>query len=517
MRCLFPVLVMLAVVGPAATMRCLAQQPNAQGDGVLLKGFVVESGRVNVVEGEVQLIRRSKSVAALKANQTLESGDTLQSAVSGRAEILLVPGYYLRLDHNTRISILDLSAGNMKLKLWSGSAILEVVSYEFVTVMDRLKRLHEFSYESVSCLTPSAQYLTASGGSYRFDVDAKGNSQLSVLKGFAFVNGSRIDAGKFVSVVGGKTALPAAAKKEDEFDSWSRQRARSLVKANQSLSKAHWYKQVRSDRAYVLIKDPEDASRAKERLTVSADTGVVVLAENALVSGSSASAWRKLESGERLTNGRRVRTAFESRAEIHVYPNCFLFLEGDSEILYRETQGQVTVELINGSAIAILDPNSEAVEPAVLTIVAERVEHRIWEKGNYRVNVMPNAKSELLVYEGTTRIPKKDIPESKKDRAPNNLQEEISLKKLTGDSFDLWSLRRSKLPVIRSFARYFGGGMWYLLESTGEYTFVPARSEFSSPYGGDYSIMFARDTLLEKPRRNPALDPLEPPFRPMRP
>ena len=513
MKLLFLVVFTLIVLGQAPASPGQSQD----GDKVPLKGFFVEGNRFNLVEGDVQLISRDNPVAALKSNQTLESGDTIQSGPSGRAEILLIPGYYLRLDHNTRISLLDLATGNLKLKLWSGSAILEVAGFEIVaTMLDRLKRWQELSYEPVSFLTPGAAYIVASGGCYRFEVDAKGNSELRVLKGFGFVNGSRIDAGKSVSVAQGKIVTQAEDKSEDEFELWSRQRARGLVKANHSLSKSHWYKQVRSDRAYVQITDPEDVSRAKERFTVSADTGVVDLVENAVVSEAGADVWRQLQSGERLKNGYSVLTAVESRAEIHVYPNCFLFLDGDTQIVYRETEGRVAVELLKGSAIAILDPGSDAAEPAVLTMVMDKVEHTISEKGNYRVNLMAGAKSELLVYEGTTRV---SISGSKKKRSSRSADVETPLKNWSGDSFDVWSYRRSRLPLIRGFGRYFGpfGGMWYLIESTGEYTFVPARFEYSSPYGGTYSIRFAQDTLLQRPRPNTARDPFDPPPRPIRP
>lgn len=520
MRSPFLILFMLVLVGQAATSPGQTKRQGAQeSDRQLLKGFLVEGGRINFIEGDVQRIKPDDSVAALKSNQRLESGDIIQSGPSGRAEILLIPGYYLRLDHNTRLSLLDLSTGNLKLKLWNGSAILEVASYEIVNVMERIRRWQELSYEPVSFLTPGAEYMVASGGCYRFEVDAKGDSELRVLKGFAFVNGRRVDAGKSVSITQGKMDTPAGLQSEDEFERWSRQRAKGLVKANHSVSKTDWYKQVRSDRAYVSITDPADVPRAKEKFTVSADTGVVVLVENAFVSESGEDGWRKLQNGDRLTNGNRVRTAAESRAEIHVYPNCFLFLTGDTEIVYREAERRIAVVLLKGSAIAILDPDSDAAEPPVLTIVADKVEHTISEKGNYRVNMMEGAKSEFLVYKGTTRVPRSETSGSKKNRSPNRMEEETPLKDFNADSFDIWSYRRSRLPNIQSFGRYLGptGGMWYLLESTGEYTFVPARFEYSSPYGGTYSIRFAQHTMLPEQRPNPARGPLDPPFRPTRP
>lgn len=489
------------------------QSSQQGGDSVVLKDFLVEGKRPNFIEGKVEHLRGSDA-AALTLNHTFENGDVIQAGDSGRAEILLVPGCYLRLDHNTRIGLLDLSPDNLKLKLWSGSAILEVAIIDMLPGNEWEEQRRQLSYEPVSVLTPTAQYLVASGGSYRLKVDNKGNSELSLLKGIAFVNGSRIDDGMTASEAGGKVILTSGVKPRDDFDSWSLQRSKALVKANHALEKSHWAKKVRSNQAYLSIKDPEDASRAKERLTVSAETGVVDIVEDAFVSGAETSAWRKLQTSERLNNGDRVRTEVESRAEIHVYPTCFLFLDGDTEIVYREIERQVAVEIIKGSAIAILASDAGATEAAVVTIVADKSEYRISEKGNYRINLRTGTKPELMVYVGPTRIASSEVVKSKKT------QPDTMLKKITGDSFDVWAYRRSRLLEVRGFRRYFGplGGMWCLVESTREYTFVPAGVEYRSPYGGTYSTTYGEPSLFfQKRRANPPVDPLLAPDRPMRP
>jgi len=488
------------------------QSSQQAGDSVLLKDFLVEGKRPNFIEGSVEHQRGSyKAPLALK--HTFENGDMIQAGDSGRAEILLIPGCYLRLDRNTRIGLLDLSPDNLKLKLWSGSAILEVAMTDMLPANEWEEQRRQLSYEPVSLLTPTAQYLVASGGSYRLNVDEKGNSELSLLKGIAFVNGSRIDSGMTASAANGKVILTSGLKPADDFESWSRQRGQALVKANHALKKSEWHKKVRSNRAYLLITDPEDPSRAKERLTVSAEAGVVDIVEDALVSGVETPAWRRLQATERLTNGDRVRTAVESRAEIHPYPTSFLFLDGDTEIVYREVEGQVAVEIIKGSAIAIMAPVAGATEAAVLTIVAGKSEYRISEKGNYRIDIRTRAKPELMVYVGPTRVASSELVKSKKT------QREPMLKELTGDSFDLWAYRRSMLLDVRRVRHYFGfGGMWCQVESTREYTFVPAALEYRSPYGGAYSTTYAEpSSFFQRRRTNPHVDPLIPPERPMRP
>lgn len=487
------------------------------GDTVLLKGFLVEGGRVNVIEGQVGLVSGSKSIVPLKPTQTFSNGDTIYSGPTGRAEIILSPGYYLRLDRNSLVSLLDLSSDNLKLKLWRGSLILEVATNEMPTISDYEEPRKQLSYEPVSILTPDAEYIVVKGGGYRFNVGSMNNSDLSVVKGLAFVSGSRIRHGTMASIEKGKVVI-SAIKSQDEFDRWNLVRAGLLVKANHSLSKEHWYKQIQNNRAYVSVTDPKDPSRAKQRLTVSAETGVVVLAENAFVSPAAEINWRKLNAGETLTNGDRVRTAVESRAEIHPYATCFLFLGSNTEIVFREDEGRVAIELIRGSAIAIIESNSVSLEPAVLTIVENKFEHKISQRGNYRITAN-DGSSDLLVYNGPTRVPAREVPPSRKQLPSDIAEIGVEFDKLTGDSFDVWSYRRSRLPMIRAFQHYLGpfGGMWFFQEATGQYIFVPARWEYGSPYGGKYSVRFAEDTSRRRLKPNPSSDPFPPPFRPIRP
>lgn len=499
-RSFVPPIVVASLVLLFASIAAAQSSPETD-DPTLVKGFLLEGKRPNLILGELEHIRGLNS-GLLKLSHEFENGDSIRSTASGRAEILLVPGCYLRLDRNTRISFLDLSPDNLKLRLLSGSAILEVATIVSQVTHDWWEPRRQLSYEPVSVLTPTAQYLVAGGGSYRFKVDDNGNSELSVLKGVAFVNGSRIDSEMTASVAGGRVVVTSGNKPQDDFDGWSRERGGALVKANHGLKKSDWYKKVGSNKGYLSVKDPEDASRARARLTVSAETGVVGLVEHALVLSAAEAPWRRLETSDRLNNGDRVRTAVESRAEIFAYPNCVLFLEGETEIVYRETDRQVAVEIIRGSAIVIMTPDAKAPEPPVLTIIADSAEYKLAEHGNYRINLTEGVKPELMVFEGTKRVARSEIPRSQTTR------QDLLVKKMTGDSFDVWAYRRSRLLEVRGVRRHFGfGGMWYLVESTGEYTFVPAGVEYSSPYGGTYSIKFGDDGRLERRRRIPVQDP----------
>ncbi len=80
------------------------QSSQQASDSVLLNDFLVEGKRPNFIEGDVEHLRGSDK-APLALNHTFENGDMILAGDSGRAEILLIPGCYLRLDHNTRISL----------------------------------------------------------------------------------------------------------------------------------------------------------------------------------------------------------------------------------------------------------------------------------------------------------------------------------------------------------------------------------------------------------------------------
>jgi hypothetical protein len=63
---------------------------------------------------------------SIRGGQEFANGDLVQIGNEGRVEILLNPGYYLRLFNNTKAALVDLSPSNLKIKLLSGSAIFEV-------------------------------------------------------------------------------------------------------------------------------------------------------------------------------------------------------------------------------------------------------------------------------------------------------------------------------------------------------------------------------------------------------
>lgn len=461
--------------------------------GIPTRGLRVHGGFVNLVEGEVECVRAGTLNQTLKPRQAIENGDTIAVGHTGRTEILLTPGYYLRLGNVTRVTFLDLSPGNLKIKILNGSAIVEV------SITDPRLYSKRSIYDVVTVATPCDEYALATGGAYRFEVNADGSSSLKVLKGLAMVSGSSVRNGMFASVLSGRVGLAPADKKPDDlFDKWSRDRAASLIHGNKSLKTAKWYKQPPETRADVVAEDSEPARQSNETRTVSARSGFVVLAENGAMIKRGESAWERLMPGDSVRSGDRVKTSIDSRVDIHPHPDVDLLLAGDTEVIYAESEDRnLSVEVLKGSAITVPQFEPASRVQSTITLIARRTQFEISKSGVYRVNVVPARASEILVYEGEARLAGHVVKAPKKIALLDSGPDAVNFNKSEQDSFDVWADKRSQSLSVRGKRETLSsyGGIWFVIESTGEFTFVPAVLDYQSPYGGDYSITYLTVTM----------------------
>lgn len=81
-------------------------------------------GVVNYIEGDARLGNRTITGQSIGSAQ-LQRGDVLQTA-NGRAEVLLTPGVFLRLDQNSSVRMLSPELLNTRVQLLRGSALVEV-------------------------------------------------------------------------------------------------------------------------------------------------------------------------------------------------------------------------------------------------------------------------------------------------------------------------------------------------------------------------------------------------------
>jgi hypothetical protein len=471
---------------------------------VPVNGFRTEGGLANIVEGDAIREREGK-VTQFSTLNFIADGDTIEAGANGHVELLLNPGTYLRLAPGTRITFIDLSPDNMKLRLSKGSAILETLISQFefkFSSADTVRGRFNGSYQGISMLTPDGEFVTAKGGIYRCDIDEYARSRLKVVKGVAVTAGSIITEGK-MAPLGDRVPAVAAfdRKQEDGFDTWSHRRATGLVQLNKSLTSTSWYHQLKKHpRAYVTITYDESSERLKERLLVSAIGGYVGYAENGAMFQRAGAGWQPLTKDAELQFGDRVETGPDARVEIRLYPSCYLMLSTDTEIVYgSRPDGGAAITVLRGAAI--IAAGLPVKDGLVISFVAS-AEIEIPGKSFCRLNVA-RGETELLVYEGKVSIAGRVVEGGNRVVFSGDDPQVGPTRRRDLDAFELWSRKRSAL-LLNDPSRFKHApfdfpnahrasffGLWCLVPDAEGYTFVPTGVGLESPYGGSYSIGFA--------------------------
>lgn len=193
----------------------------AAGDKYVISA---KAGGVNFVEGTVGIVRMLGKSGVLLKRDTLEIGDRVSTGADGKAEILLNPGSYLRLGGNSAFEFVTTSLDDLQLKVDRGSAILEVFASD------------EFA---VTVATPKGKFDLIQSGIYRVDVAADGTGRLEVWKGKAEIGGGEaIKGGRVADLDGGQVEVAKFDRDEkDEFELWSKARAKELSKISGDLKR----------------------------------------------------------------------------------------------------------------------------------------------------------------------------------------------------------------------------------------------------------------------------------------
>jgi hypothetical protein len=454
------------------------------------KGFLRHGGRVNVVDGEAGCRCGSTRPSVLRAKQEVVAGDTIKVG-AGRVEILLNPGYYLRLGPHTEARLVDLTPGNLKIKLFSGAAIIEIA-------MDAndgnwMREMANRVFDIVTLITPRDEYAICRAGAYRLDIVANEESKIRVLKGRVVVAGAMLDDGRTASVVSGRVNVtPHEDATVDAFDTWSRERAADLVRSNKSLKRLEWYKEMQDGNVYLDSAEEVMSDSASARM-ISARHGLITFVENGSILKNGNQAWEVLEAGGSLSDGDHLRTETDSRAEIHPYPDFYFFMNGNSEILFADPEdGEVSITVIRGSVVVVVAETSvKARERNSLKLISGDASFEIGKRGFYHVN-RPGADAvEMLIYDGTVKLNGSEIDARKKLIVSGSNLTRASLEKDDRNSFDVWSDRRVMRNLVNpTRRRTWFAGAWYLNPTLDEYTFVPGDRYCKSPYGGDYVVTY---------------------------
>ena len=180
-----------------------------------------KAGLINVIEGDLSYMRDKAAWSKLTSGDELREGDTVKTGRNSRAEILLTPGCYLRLDENTEFILSDTSVNRFKIDILEGSALVEASVVE----------------GTMTVATPKAEFSIIQKGLYRFNVAAGGRVEAAVRKGKIAYGNTIIKGGKKAVVDNSAFAIASYDKNDtDIFDRWSKNRAESLLAVNRSLS-----------------------------------------------------------------------------------------------------------------------------------------------------------------------------------------------------------------------------------------------------------------------------------------
>lgn len=210
----FVTLAMLALISSAA----LAQ--NREKFGISAK-----AGGVNALVGKVMVTRHGQPAQLLTSTDDLENGDVVTTSSLSNVEVLLNPGSYLRVAENSEFEFQDGSLENLRVKLVKGSAIVEV------TGVDDMKL-------DIAIAAGQANFTIIRSGVYR--INAQANSvELAVRKGRAVYGPNPTDVvkgGNEITITNGVVSRAKLINEKDNFEVWSKERAKFLARANDSFS-----------------------------------------------------------------------------------------------------------------------------------------------------------------------------------------------------------------------------------------------------------------------------------------
>lgn len=467
---------------------------------------IVSGVRINLFEGGV-VGERNQKLLAVSAGMVLEDHDVIRTDKTGRAEILLQPGNYLRIDSDTQFSLQSDQYDQMRIKLESGSVTFETLGNEW-EVPGYFNNLSN-GYDLIRVITPRGEVFVTPASICRINITKEGATEVFVRKGEAFLNGQLVKAKKGALESNGSITINDRNPKiEDNFDSWCRERAQQLVEANRTLKKdAPWQKNRKEGKEPIVDIPANDEKNSSSPYIVSARPGKVSLVESGVEYLRKKPEWENLTLDTELKSQDKVRTDQYGRAELMMFPDIYLRLDVSSELLLEELSNDaVTLRLLRGSMIldvAIFDrkrlPTISFGGPSGIAVVDD--------DGNFRVNA-GQGKDQIVVREGKVSFSGHSIGGCR--RISNGSQTECEKKR--NDSFDLWSQSRGEgvtfygRSMVGSVAkvrkrRAKSTGFWYRPQSVSFYTFVPySLTSFRSPYGGSYSVALS-------PRGTPMLVP----------
>jgi len=448
--------------------------------------------RVNAVKGAA-IFQRGEGKFALEPGLRLEEGDFVHTD-EGYAELLLQPGNVLRLGSNSEFQIFSDEHDKTRIRLNRGVINIEILarggSSSFFYSFDQANEL-------IRVMTPNAEVFITRPGIYRINASIGDRTELVARNGEALINGRRVKEKRSGVAANGNVEIHEFdSRSEDGFDVWARERADTLVKANKSLKRDAWTKKARAGVNPVTVEAPEDESNGNSGRVISANPGTVNFVE-AGVEFSHAGEWKPLTEKSQLVSGDAVRTGQSSFAELVLFPDMHVRLDGASEMLFGNLSNDaISLKLLRGSAILDIARFDRKLVGQI-TISGPSTSAVLDDQGNYRIDVRSDGEA-ITVREGKVIFKERTVGACK--RIGSDAVGDCEKRRY--DNFDFWSEHRGEgqmyngrvtIAMVNQLTRvrrnrFRNTGFWFQQPGQMSYTFVPFTSlVFKSPYGGSYS------------------------------
>jgi hypothetical protein len=459
---------------------------------------VVSGVRANLVEGAM-VYQRDEGKFPLEAGLLLKESDWVTSESGSRAELLLQPGNYLRVNEETQFQLLGRQYDQLRFELHKGTVSFELLGHEYDRSGSFFDRLGN-GYDLIRITTPRSEVLLMQPGIFRLNVATDGRTEIRVRKGEAIINGQLVKAKQTaVEERGAITIGEKGVRIDDAFDSWCRERSGRLIQANRSLQKdVPWVKAHKAG-TDASIDLPRQDDQGSNPYIVSARPGKVTFVESGVEFCRAQQDWAKLTDDTELKAGDALRTKTHSHVELTMLLDIYLRLDGSSEILLEQLSNElISLKVLGGSAILDVATLDHKQSPPQLIFGGTSNKAVVVEEGNYRINARLSG-DEIIVREGKVSLG---------DRSVGSCRQIVGQKvtechQRRNDNFDFWSQHRGegRFQDGRTMATWLSrirrsrlklSGFWYQPEGLGYYTFVPFFStNFYSPYGGSYSTVLS--------------------------
>lgn len=195
--------------------------------------FVIsaKAGGINAITGQADVHLKGESGwQQLTITDDLEAGDRVRTANDGRVEILLNPGSYLRVGGDSEVELSDNTLSNLEVRLLRGTAVVEATGADGLEL-------------NINISTPHTRLAIVRQGLYRLNVVPGDATELIVRKGRVVLNDTqhtKVKGGNKVIFNATNVSVAKLTKEEkkrqEEIDTWSKDRAETLAKANRRLT-----------------------------------------------------------------------------------------------------------------------------------------------------------------------------------------------------------------------------------------------------------------------------------------